>query len=33
MPAYGGETPTKTATVQYTYTFNNKWLPEIMSVE
>ena len=31
-PAYSGETPTKTATDQYTYTFNNTWSPEIVSV-
>ncbi len=28
-PAYTGETPTKTATDQYTYTFNNTWSPAI----
>ena len=31
-PAYIGETPTKTATAQYTYTFNNTWSPAITSV-
>ncbi|MBQ7117654.1 MAG: hypothetical protein IJN88_05530, partial [Clostridia bacterium] len=31
-PAYTGETPTKTATAQYTYTFNNNWSPEIAEV-
>ncbi len=31
-PAYIGETPTKTATAQYTYTFNNTWSPAIVAV-
>ncbi len=31
-PAYTGETPTKTATAQYTYTFNNTWSPAIVAV-
>ena len=31
-PAYTGETPTKTATDQYTYTFNNTWTPQIVPV-
>lgn len=31
-PAYSGETPTKTATAQYTYTFNSTWYPTITSV-
>ena len=31
-PSYTGETPTKTATAQYTYTFNNTWSPAITSV-
>lgn len=31
-PAYTGETPTKTATAQYTYTFNNTWSPAIAPV-
>ena len=31
-PAYTGDTPTKTATAQYTYTFNNTWSPAIVSV-
>ena len=29
MPEYTWETPTKTATAQYTYTFNNTWSPAI----
>ena len=29
MPSYDGPTPTKTATPQYEYTFNNRWSPEI----
>ena len=28
-PEYAGVTPTKTATAQYTYTFNNTWSPAI----
>ena len=32
-PAYTGTTPTKTATAQYTYTFNNTWSPAIVAVE
>ena len=32
-PSYTGETPTKTATDQYTYTFNNTWSPAITSVK
>ena len=31
-PIYSGVTPTKTATAQYTYTFNDTWSPEIESV-
>lgn len=31
-PAYTGVTPTKTATAQYTYTFNNTWSPAIEQV-
>ncbi len=31
-PSYSGATPTKTATAQYTYTFNNTWSPAITSV-
>jgi flagellar hook assembly protein FlgD len=31
-PAYTGATPTKIATAQYTYTFNNTWSPAIESV-
>ena len=31
-PAYTGVTPTKTATAQYTYTFNNTWNPAITAV-
>ena len=32
MPVYNGEVPTKTATAQYLYTFNNTWTPEISIV-
>lgn len=32
IPAYSGATPTKTATAQYTYTFNNTWTPAIVPV-
>ena len=31
-PAYTGDTPTKAATAQYTYAFNNTWTPEIVPV-
>ena len=31
-PVYSGTTPTKTATAQYTYTFNNTWSPAIVPV-
>ena len=31
-PSYAGSTPTKTATAQYTYIFNNTWSPAIVSV-
>ena len=31
-PVYSGKTPTKTATPQYTYTFNNTWSPAIVPV-
>ena len=31
-PEYSGETPTKAATAEYTYTFNDTWLPAITSV-
>ena len=31
-PAYTGATPTKTATAQYSYTFNNTWSPAIVAV-
>ena len=32
VPSYTGTTPTKTATAQYTYTFNNTWSPELVAV-
>ena len=32
IPVYSGETPTKEGNVQYTYTFNGKWSPEIVAV-
>lgn len=32
-PVYTGDTPTKTATAQYTYTFNNTWSPALAPVE
>jgi hypothetical protein len=32
VPSYESETPTKTATAQYTYTFNNTWSPALASV-
>ncbi len=31
-PAYSGATPTKTATMKYTYSFNNLWSPTIIAV-
>ena len=31
-PEYNGTTPTKTATPQYTYTFNGNWSPTIVTV-
>ena len=31
-PVYSGETPTKTATGQYSYVFNNTWSPTITTV-
>ncbi len=31
-PAYTGATPTKSETAQYTYAFNNIWLPTIVAV-
>ena len=32
FPVYTGDTPTKTATAQYTYSFNDSWSPDIMPV-
>ncbi len=32
VPSYDGDTPTKTANAQYTYTYNNKWSPAIVAV-
>jgi hypothetical protein len=32
IPEYTGNIPTKTKTPQYTYIFNDKWLPNIESV-
>lgn len=32
-PVYTGDTPTKTADAQYTYTFNNTWSPALAPVE
>lgn len=32
MPSYDGETPTKSATAEYTYTFNGSWSPSIVVV-
>ena len=32
VPVYSGATPTKTATAQYTYTFNNTWSPTPVAV-
>ncbi len=29
VPSYSGPTPTKAATDQYTYTFNNSWSPAL----
>ncbi|MBQ8117999.1 MAG: InlB B-repeat-containing protein, partial [Lachnospiraceae bacterium] len=31
-PSYSGSTPTKTATAQYTYTFNDTWSPAVTEV-
>ena len=31
-PEYTGSTPTKTATAQYTYTWNNTWSPALTGV-
>lgn len=30
VPSYNGTTPTKTATAQYSYTFNNTWSPALV---
>jgi hypothetical protein len=30
VPSYSGPTPTKAATDQYTYTFNNSWSPALV---
>ena len=32
MPSYSGDTPTKKATPQYSYSFNETWSPEIVAV-
>ena len=32
MPLYSGATPTKTATAQYSYSFNGSWSPAIVAV-
>ena len=33
IPVYNGSTPTKLASQEWTYTFNNKWIPDITVVK